>query len=697
MKRPWHIWFAFFACLAVVLAAMGWISHTAWQLDRTEQRMRAAAALEEDVRLALWRLDSHLWTLVSHETARPYFTYSAIYAADRSFAWTFSPDEQKMQPAPEQVLLPSPLLAQTPPHCRLHFQIQVPQDSSDTTAGNGDPFQAPGRSSSQDETESLVVTSPQVPGRWQNQLDPALLNTALIKQSEERLGRFHALVDAQQLVAAIPTSPLLPIDRSGSGEPQVADVTPSPEPADPFSRENPTDISQNPAIVEPSQTLQPPPAQPQQPPIQQAQVGQMVQPNASEQSEQQAAQVQAFSKNLSQRYLPPQQLQISNSEYARRRQGYQQMALENSLRSNAFLPVSEDVKIGLMHPVWMGDELLLARWVEVGSNRLLQGVWLDWPGLERELLASVADLFPRATLEPVRSPRQEQSARLLSVVPLRLVPGEQPQVAGHEFSPIAASLLLAWGCVLLAAMAVAALLAGVVRLSERRASFVSAVTHELRTPLTTFRMYAEMLSEGMVPDEQRQQQYLNTLRTEADRLGHLVENVLAYARLERGRQRRSPQELAVDELLKQVEPRLADRAARDDMQLQTSIDADAKSRRVCTDVSVLEQILFNLVDNACKYAQGSPRVIRMTLAVDGSQLKITVADHGPGIGPRERRKLFRPFHKSAKDAAHSAPGVGLGLALSRRLARELGGDLALDPAVTDGATFVLTLPLVPTK
>ena len=72
-------------------------------------------------------------------------------------------------------------------------------------------------------------------------------------------------------------------------------------------------------------------------------------------------------------------------------------------------------------------------------------------------------------------------------------------------------------------------------LSERRGAFVSAVTHELRTPLTTLRMYTEMLADGMVPDEPRRRSYLQTLRAEADRLGHLVENVLAYSRLERNR------------------------------------------------------------------------------------------------------------------------------------------------------------------
>ena len=94
---------------------------------------------------------------------------------------------------------------------------------------------------------------------------------------------------------------------------------------------------------------------------------------------------------------------------------------------------------------------------------------------------------------------------------------------------------MGWGAVLFAVLAAAVLLHGVMTLSERRAAFVSSVTHELRTPLTTFRMYAEMLARGMVPDAERRQEYYETLQSESERLTLLVENVLAYARLERGR------------------------------------------------------------------------------------------------------------------------------------------------------------------
>ena len=109
--------------------------------------------------------------------------------------------------------------------------------------------------------------------------------------------------------------------------------------------------------------------------------------------------------------------------------------------------------------------------------------------------------------------------------------------------------------------------------------------------------------------------------------------------------------------------------------------------------SAVEQVLFNLVDNACKYAgAAADKRIHLGVASHGRLAAISVADHGPGLSAAVRRRLFRSFSKSAEEAAASAPGIGLGLALSRRLARDMGGDLRLDENAASGAKFVLTLP-----
>jgi signal transduction histidine kinase len=252
--------------------------------------------------------------------------------------------------------------------------------------------------------------------------------------------------------------------------------------------------------------------------------------------------------------------------------------------------------------------------------------------------------------------------------------------------------VIAWLCLIFATVAAAATLLSVVALSERRAAFVSAVTHELRTPLTTFRMYAEMLAEGMVPETTQRQAYLETLRVEADRLHHLVENVLQYARLERGRPGGRREEITLGGLMDRLVPRLSDRATQAGMTLLPKVQEPNRTEALSVDVSAVEQILFNLVDNACKYAAtATDRRLHLEASVDRGKLRFVVRDHGPGISKAGQKKLFQPFSKSVHEAAVSAPGVGLGLALCKRLARDLGGELRLLPA-TECAEFELSLP-----
>ncbi|MEE2827191.1 MAG: HAMP domain-containing sensor histidine kinase, partial [Planctomycetota bacterium] len=260
-------------------------------------------------------------------------------------------------------------------------------------------------------------------------------------------------------------------------------------------------------------------------------------------------------------------------------------------------------------------------------------------------------------------------------------------------SAIRVSLVIAWCCIIAAALSVAGVLQGVVTLSERRGAFVSTVTHELRTPLTTFRMYSDMLSAGMIEDEEKKGQYLETLRIEADRLSHLVENVLQYARLERGKRGKQRQAIEVQQLWQRIESRLADRADQAGMQIKVDLDPSCVAAKVLTDPAAVEQILFNLVDNACKYAgQDSLNEIEICGRAVDRYLRIRISDQGPGIPADKIRYLFRPFSKSVHDPANTAPGVGLGLALCRQLARALGGELEYDATCPAGASFLLSLP-----
>ncbi len=656
MRRSWLVWTAFAICLAVVLSAMGWISFQVLRLDRAEAAARTQAALEENVRLALWRMDSMLAPLLARESARPYFAYRTLVPMDLANGRIFNRNEEAAESPggkgkrpwlfmdgedwgdlPAEMLVPSPLLAEDNPSVLVHFQ-----------------FEPDGQ-----------LTSPQVPtrGNWKLAV-PEHVSEAVAGRAAVRLEKVAALADREDLMEALPAS------------------TPGPV-----------------AVVLSRRAL--PPPQAEQPDYQPAQAA----PHAEPQSEQQQGLGlrQFLSQGRYGQYAGPQQQERrSQVEFEQRNRAVQQQAntmvqnfgLNQFNAANDLSWAATDLSGVLMTPLWVEGHLLLARRVTAGGREYVQGCLLDWPGVRKELLGSIADLLPEARLEPIAGPLPaDAGARMLAALPLRLVPGGEFDGAAAPVSPIRLSLAVAWGCVLLAAGAVGVLLWGVLRLSERRAAFVSAVTHELRTPLTTFRMYAEMLADGMVPPD-GQKSYLETLQREASRLTHMVENVLAYARLERGRPNGQAEEVTVARLVETVEGRLADHARQADMQLLVDCDETAAQCLVQANLSAVEQILFNLVDNACKYAgEADDRRIHLEVGRTDSRAWLRVRDHGPGIAPAAARRLFHSFSKSAHDAANSAPGVGLGLALSHRLARDMGGRLSLDGNLTEGAALTLTLPV----
>ena len=253
------------------------------------------------------------------------------------------------------------------------------------------------------------------------------------------------------------------------------------------------------------------------------------------------------------------------------------------------------------------------------------------------------------------------------------------------------------GMLVLAILAAGGLLVRQARLSEleaaQKTSFVANVSHELKTPLTTIRLYAELLAEGRVRDEAKRADYLATIGQETQRLGRLVANVLDFSRLEQGKKKyaSSPLDLAA-ELRRLVEvhgPRLA--AAG----LALRMEAPA-SLRGTTDRDAVEQIVLNLLDNACKYAaEGGEVVLRLSAegTLAGGAARLIVADRGPGVPDGQRERIFDKFHRVDERLTAEKAGAGLGLSIARQLARGLGGDLHCEAAPEGGASFVLTLPL----
>ena len=584
-------------------------------------------------------MDSALALLLAQENARPWSDYDAFHPAERAFT--------KKQTAfpPGEVLVPSPLLGNAVSNVLLHFQFgpdgnftspEIPAATERRLAGN--VALAAGATEILAarllQLERMMAQGGQVPKRSASAMDPVLARRhGLVPRSKPSLS------NRDQVTEAATTQ--LAKDASSATEPTVIEP---PRPQDLASQSylNNSEWRARANVVQ----------------------------NGQGQGGQNGARYGFDVEGITNRA--------------------QSVSITNAIRTL----ITQPRAIGSFAANWLGEELVLTRRVEFADTWRIQGCWLDWPSLRTSLLANVRDLLPRASLQPATDPANPPGGRHLVALPLRLETGPLTSAIPASWSPLRLTLVLAWAGAFLAALAVALLLHGTLALSERRAAFVSAVTHELRTPLTTFQMSSEMLAEGMVTNPAQQQNYLATLRSEAGRLGHLVENVLSYARLERGSARGRVETITVGALLERTRERLAPRAKQACLTLLVEAGA-AADLTVCTDVSAVEQILFNLVDNAGKYAAptaSEPTLHLEVLPPERKSICLRVRDHGPGIEAEVAARLFQPFSKSAQEAAHSAPGVGLGLALCRRLARSLGGELVHDTSVTMGTAFVLKLP-----
>jgi len=342
--------------------------------------------------------------------------------------------------------------------------------------------------------------------------------------------------------------------------------------------------------------------------------------------------------------------------------------------------------------------LVFLRRTESGGEERFQGFVLDWPRLRERLLFEIRDLFPAADLERVTAVAASADAlgRGLANVPVVLRTQPPVAIAAAGITAGRAALSLAWLAVIGAMVAVGVTLRKSIDLGERRRRFVSAVTHELRTPLTTFQMYSEMLADGVVRTEEQRLVYLRTLKEESRRLSAMVANVLDHARLEERRGPRHVESLSLASLIERVRPPLERAATSAGMTLDIET-AGSAVEPLTVDPDAIGQILANLVDNAAKYARGGePATISLLASARDGSLVLTVRDNGPGVPGKQGRAIFAPFERGGRDSADPIPGVGLGLALSRGLARDMGGDLTLDAANGRGASFRLVLPARPT-
>jgi signal transduction histidine kinase len=167
--------------------------------------------------------------------------------------------------------------------------------------------------------------------------------------------------------------------------------------------------------------------------------------------------------------------------------------------------------------------------------------------------------------------------------------------------------------------------------------------------------------------------------------------VIAHTRVEEGRAQLHPETLGLAELVARLEKNL--RRPSEECGLPLSFRIEEGEATLTTDAEAVGQILLNLVENACKYGPSDrDPAIEIGATADPAWIELSVRDHGPGIPPEAAPRLFLPFERGHDHGDEPIRGLGLGLALSRGLARDLGGSLELEHPSDGGARFVLRLP-----
>ena len=219
------------------------------------------------------------------------------------------------------------------------------------------------------------------------------------------------------------------------------------------------------------------------------------------------------------------------------------------------------------------------------------------------------------------------------------------------------------------------------RESMLKTGFVSNVSHELKTPLTAVRLSAEMLREGRVKEE-AQARYLEVIVRESERLTRLVDNVLDFGRLERGRRKFNLEARDVNELLSVAE---AQRPRVEAAGLTLMVRSAPMPVMRTFDLDAVGQVLVNLIDNAVKYA-ASGKMVEVSVSERG---EITVADRGPGIAAKHRSRIFERFYRCDDSITAKSSGSGLGLSIASRLMAGMGGELVFAPRAGGGAVFTI--------
>jgi signal transduction histidine kinase len=362
-------------------------------------------------------------------------------------------------------------------------------------------------------------------------------------------------------------------------------------------------------------------------------------------------------------------------------------------------------------PRFVEEKLGWLFWKRLPSGRIV-GCLLDDGAAKAGLLARLPDVYSPARVltvldesgRPLVTPSGEEGRDWRRPAAAREVSELLPrwEAAAYPTDPgalaararttryLTAFLILAMAVLIAAGGAV--VLTGVrseTALARRKTTFVSNVSHELKTPLTSIRMFSEMLKDGRQSDPAKQKTYLGLMAAETERLTRLINNVLDFSRMDKGKRAYARKRFDVGALAEAVVE--AERARLEPAGFAVAFVDAAGPAVVEADEEAVRQALLNLFSNAEKYAAGT-KSVEVEVRRERGCVVIDVKDRGIGVPAAERERIFREFYRIDESLAAPVRGSGLGLTIARRILRDLGGDVVHVPREGGGSIFRISLP-----
>ena len=227
------------------------------------------------------------------------------------------------------------------------------------------------------------------------------------------------------------------------------------------------------------------------------------------------------------------------------------------------------------------------------------------------------------------------------------------------------------------------------QLENTRRDFVANVSHELRTPLSLIKGFVETLLGGALQQPDQAARFLQTIDKHTDRLTFLIEDLLTISRLESGQVLMNLQPVQLHEVAARVCEDLLTRAREKNIALENRVP---ESLGVQADADRLQQVLFNLVENAIKYGRADGHVSIGARPILDKKIEVWVSDDGPGIPAESRDRVFERFYRVDRARSRETGGTGLGLSIVKHIVQAHGGEVWVNSELDKGTTFYFTLP-----